>query len=194
MKLPDKPINTIDVSRRQLLATTGTVVAGGSAVVWQSTREATAAVNTTEIDIPTTTVESPDGEVDAVQATVTGNYEYEINDADTLTLELLVAPPEGSFAPIDSVEESLSTMSGAGSYTLTGDVLAHNDITTELFYAAPEETTTVVLPVRVGLTVTMAGDTVVEALAEGAAEVTVESGEIVASAAVLGEGEIVVEV
>lgn len=50
------------------------------------------------------------------------------------------------------------------------------------------------IPVRVWFAAVRGEKVVVEAVAAGAADVTVESGEIVASAAVLGEGEVAVQV
>lgn len=167
---------------------------GGSAVAWLGSDRAAAAVSTSQISIPPTSVETPDGDIDSIQATVTGQYQFQVNNADTMAMELRVAPPDGEFGVIDSMEESVSTTSDAGGYTLSGSVLQHQNIGVDLFSVSPEETKTVTLPVRVWLGVSHDGSTVVEAIGEGAAEVEIESGEIVASATVMGDGEVAVEV
>lgn len=192
--LPDKPIQKIDVSRRQLLVSSGSFIAGASALAWAGTDRAAASTDIRDINIPPTSVETPDGGIESAGCTVVGDYQYNVNDADTTRLELLVAPPDGEFQAIDTVESAVNTTSGSGQYTLNGSILDHDNITKDLFAVEPEKIKTVTFPVRVRLAVLFDGEAVVEALAEGLAEVEVESGEIVASAAVLGEGEVAVEV
>lgn len=192
--IPNKKLDSIDVSRRQVLMSSGSFIAGASALAWAGTDRAAAATDIRDVDIPPTSVETPDGSIDSIQATVVGDYQYSVNDADTTRLALLVAPPDGEYQAIDTVESAVSTTSGSGQYTLTGSVLDHDNMDKSLFAVEPEQVKTVTFPVRVRLTVLHGGEPVVEALAEGLAEVAVESGEIVASAAVLGEGEVAVEV
>lgn len=132
MNLPDSNIDSIDVSRRQLLLSSGSFVAGASALAWAGSSPA-AAVEAGQIDIPPTQVETPDGEVESVQATVGGSYQYSTNGADGVRFELRVAPPEGEFAAIDSVAYDVQAASGSGQYTLSGSVLDHPDIGVGVF-------------------------------------------------------------
>lgn len=191
---PSIPRDQIDVPKRKLLLSMGSLLAGAGAVELTTSDRARAAVSTTDIDIPPTTVETPDGDIETITCEVTGNFEFATNNADQTRLDLRVAPPDGEFATIDTTTQETGAATGSGSYSLSGSVLAHENISASLFAVEPEQTHTVSLPVQVVLTVLFQDEPVVEALAEGAAEVTVESGEIVASATVLGEGEVTVTV
>ncbi|MDR9431511.1 MAG: hypothetical protein RI568_12545, partial [Natronomonas sp.] len=128
--------------------------------------------------------------------TVSGAYEYATNDADELWLALEVAPEatdSPDFATIDEQSESISTASGAGQYNLAGDLLDHPALDASEFNADPEETITREVPIRVVLQVRLGGEAVVEAISETVVDVTVTNETVKATAAVMGEGELTIE-
>lgn len=186
-----------DVSRRQILLSTGAFLAGGGAVAALSSDRAQGSVTTRELSIPPAEYEGENGTVADLHLDAVGNYEFSVPEGDTLTLTLAVAPDDTDnpdYQPIDTSTESISTTSGAGQYTLSGSMLDHPALEAAQFSADPEETVTNRVPVRVLLEVTKGDERVVAAAAQAVARVEVTNTSIEASAAVIAEGEISVEV
>lgn len=182
-------------NRRQVILSTGTFLAGGGLAVAFGSEPTKAAVTTNAIEIPPETVEGRNTSVSSVTLSVSGNYEYQVNNADTLLLSLGVAP-EGSqdYETIDSTEEVAGADAGAGQYELAGSLTDHPALDYGTFSADTAETVSLSLPVRVVLDVRQGGESVTTALAEGLAEITVRNTGVEASAAVVGSGEVSVAV
>lgn len=198
--MPDvpRPFNSsIDVDRRQILTTTGTFVCGGGlAVAALGSERAKAAVRASEIDMNGDRHSGPDGTVSDVTATVSGQYEYATNDADTLVLAMAVAPGDSpdAYERVDEVSEPVGAASGAGSFSLAGSILDHSQLDAAAFSADAGEVVETEVLVRVVLDVQQGGETVVTGTAESPVTVTVENTSIQASATVGGSGEVAVAV
>lgn len=193
--VPHRPLSGA-VSRRDFIATTAGLLAGGGLAIAAGSGRAGASVNTTDLDIPDAEYSGEDDTVAALDLTVSGAYEYATNDADELRLTLEAAPePADSpdFAVLDEQTASASTASGAGQFDLAGDLLAHPALDASEFNAEPEETITRDLPVRVVLEVRLGGEAVVEAISETVVEIEVTNETVKATAAVMGEGELTIE-
>lgn len=193
------PTNTdsrIDTpNRRQVLLSTGTFLAGGGIAVALGSQPTKAAVTANTIEIPPETVEGRNTSVSSAVLSVGGNYEYQVNNADTLVLSLGVAP-EGSqdYETIDSVEEPAGAAAGAGQYELSGSLTDHPALDYGTFSADTAETVNLSLPVRVVLDVRQGGESVTTAVAQGTAEIQVSNTGVEASAAVVGSGEVEIAV
>lgn len=184
---------TVDVSRRQLLASSGSLLVGGSALVWYGSDRASAAVEATELDIPSVQRDTKDGTVEDVTAQVSGNYQWEVGNAATLRLRLVVAPAPDSddWQYIDETTNSITGKSGQGQYTLAGSLLQHGGLSASDFSADPEETVERTLPIQVQLDVLDSdGESVVAALAVAEPTVTVTNTTIKADAMLTGDGSI----
>lgn len=194
MQVRNQPFEP-DVSKRQLLVSTGTFVAGGGIVAAMGSQPSKAAVQASELDIPPASHSGDDGSVSSLDLQVSGNYEFATDAADTLVLTLGVAP-EGTenYAAIDKVDEPVSAASGAGQYSLAGSTLDHAALDAATFSADAGETVTKELPVRVTMDVQQGGETVVSALASTVATVEVTNSSVDASAALTGSGKVAIEV
>ncbi|MDR9381601.1 MAG: hypothetical protein RI560_08020 [Natronomonas sp.] len=193
--VPHRPLSGA-VSRRDLIATGTGLLAGGGLAIAAGSGRAGASVTTTDLDIPDAAYSGEDDTVARLDLTVSGAYEYATNDADELWLALEVAPEatdSPDFATIDEQSESISTASGAGQYNLAGDLLDHPALDASEFNADPEETITREVPIRVVLQVRLGGEAVVEAISETVVDVTVTNETVKATAAVMGEGELTIE-
>jgi hypothetical protein len=191
MTVPDP--TTIDVSRRQLLASSGSLLVGGGALVWHGSDRARAAVEATQLDLPSVSRDTDDGTVDDVTAQVSGNYQWSAGNAATVRFRLVVAPAVDSDAWefIDETTSSVSSQAGQGQYTLAGSLLQHSELAAADFSADPEETVERTLAVQVQFAVLDgAGEPVVEALAVAEPTLTVTNTSVKAEAALTGSGQI----
>lgn len=193
MKVPHP--TTVDVSRRQILASTGSLVVGGAAVSMATSQRASAATNVQSLDIPPAERESEDGAVSNVTLQVSGTYQFKVNAADTLAFELSVAPEVDSadWTTLDSFEDPAGATQAQGQYTMAGSVLDHPAIASSDFDAEPEETKVTDLPVRVDFVVLQGGEEVVEAAAKTVATVEITNTSVDASATIAGSGDIGVD-
>lgn len=192
MQGADSPFHDREVSRRQLLATTGTLAIGGTAALAAGTVPASASV---ELNIPDASRSGEDGSVADVVLDVTGAYQYEVNAATRVTLSLSVASGASAddWQAIDYIENSVATSSGAGQYELGGSVLSHPQYDAAEFSAEPEETNTVEVPTRVVMEVFDGEESVVSKAAETVTTVSVENTSIEATADLTGEGTVEVK-
>lgn len=188
-------IPTTDVSRRSLLTTSGTFVAGAGLATLAGSAPAKAAVSTRELDIQPAEVSGKDTSVTQATLQVAGAYEYQVEHADALALTLAVAPEDSEdYQAIDEITESGITASGAAQYSLSGSLVDHPALDYATFSADTAETVELSLPVRVELTVSNGGESVVTARAHDLAQITVSNTGVEATAALTGEGEVGIEV
>jgi hypothetical protein len=194
MQVPTRP-SQLDVSRRQLLASGGTVLSAGGLIAVMGSRDARAQVNTTQLDIPDATHEGKDGSVTDLLLQVSGTYQYAAETVDAVELRLEVASPsETDHQAIASSSPSADRNRGNGEYSLSGSLLDHDELTADMFSADAGETVEKQLPVRVVLDVRADGSTVVSNLSSTTATVTVTNTSVEANAAVSGGGSVTIEV
>lgn len=145
--LPTNPIHELEVSRRQVLASTGSLVVGGSALAWLQSGPAAAAVDVRDLDIPQESVSSKDGTAESVTVQTACAYQYEVNQADTLEWRLMLASDEQSdFQAIDTVSESAAANSGSGQITLGGIVTDHPSYNLAIFSPGPRKSSSWAFP------------------------------------------------
>lgn len=194
MTVPTRP-SEIDVSRRQLLATTGTVASAGGLIAVLGSRPTQAAVTTQQLSIPDATHEGENGSVADLPLQVSGTYQFSVNRADALQLRLEVASPGNTdYQAVDSLDRTPQSTAGQGEYALSGSLLDHDALTADMFSADAEETVEQNVPVRVVLDVLADGSSVVTAVAKTTATVAVTNTSVEATAAVTGDGTVTIEV
>lgn len=191
--------NPVDVGRRSTLLKTGAALAtvGGVAVVgFGSSGTANAQVEASDLDIPKATREGEDGTVSDIDVSLSGSYQYTVNDADSYLITLAVAsePDKSDWGIIDQEEDSAMAASTAGQYSLSGSILSHDQIEAADFSADASETTTKDVPIMVALDVIHGGETIVSAIAETVAKVEVTSTAVKATAEVTGSGQVEIAV
>lgn len=179
-----------------MLKTTGAMLGGGAVVAFGTSGTAQAAVEASDIDIPKATHSGEDGTVSDLTLSVGGSYQYSSNGATKVVLSLMVASEEGAtdWAILDQSEESALAASSAGQYSLSGSILAHDQLSADMFSADPAETTTRKVPVMVALDIIKDGEAVVSAVAEALATVEVSNESVAVSAEVTGSGNVEIAV
>lgn len=189
----------VDVSRRNVLRTSGgalTLATGGALVAFGSSGTASASVEATELGIPPASHEGKDGTVASIELSVSGNYQFTTEGADSIIVSLMVAsaPDKSDWGVIDQHQESVLAASSAGPYSLAGDILSHDQLEASRFSADPSETVAREVPVRVILDVIKGGENVVTATAETVAEIEVTSTAVAVSAELSGSGNVEIAV
>lgn len=191
MTVPNPTIRTA-VSRRKLIASGATLVAGGGAFAVLGSRRAEAAVDFT---IPDETHSGEDGTVDDVTLSADGTYQWSHDGADAIALALAVAPPDTTnWVEIDRLEKDVTREVGQGQFGLSGSVLAHPDWGVPDFSADAGETTTQAVAGRVAFEVLAGGETVAEDSATNTAQVAVENTSTATSISVTADGSIDIQV
>lgn len=176
-----------------MLAGTGTLAVGGTALMAMGSEPARANVTISDdLEIPNANHSGKDGSVSDVVVNVSGSWSFSTNGATEYSLDLAVdsAPDAGDWTSIDWTDDSALTNSTGGSYELSGSILDHPAWESADFSAGAEETNTTDVPVRVLLTVRNGEETVADAGAETVATVEVTNETIAVSAEVVGDGSI----
>lgn len=175
-----------------MLAGTGTLAVGGTALMAIGSEPVRAEVTTGELDVPDAEHIGKDGSVEDIQLSVSGNWSFSTNGADAYSIDLAVAPaPEtDNWQSIDWIDGNPLANSTGGTYELGGSILQHDAIEAGDFNADAAETTSRDIPIQVLLTVRNGDETVAEAIAETVATVTIENETIAVSAEVVGDGSI----
>lgn len=186
----------VDVSRRSVLRKTGgvlTAAGGGAVVAFGMSGSSQAQV---ALDVPKASHKGEDGTVEDISLTVSGNYQFETNDADTILLSLMAAsePGKSDWGVIDQQEDSALAASSSGQYDLSGSLLSHDQIEAVDFSADPSETTTSEIPVEVVMDVMNDGEAVVTATGATTVVVEVTSTAVAVSAEVTGTGNVEIAV
>lgn len=187
-------VSTPTMTRRTALLTTAGAVAGGTAFTLAGSDRARASVEADSLSIPTQAHESTQSTVDDVVLAVAGEYHFSVPKADEYSIELYVASDTAAndYQRVGRTGGPAMSTSMGASFGVEGSVLAHDDLGAAAFAAAPEQTTTVLLPVRVELTVTAGGEAVATAAAETTATVEVTNTSIKATATIGGSGGVTV--
>lgn len=149
-----------------------------------------------EIDIPEATHSGEDGTVEEIGVEITGSYQYQTNDADTILLSLMAASESGKsdWGVIDQQEDDALAASSSGQYELDGSLLSHDQIEAADFSADPSETNTTEIPVEVVMDVMNNGEAVVTSTGTTTVVVEVTSTAVAVSAEISGSGQVEIAV
>lgn len=189
----------VDVDRRATLRKLGGGLAaatGGAVVAFGSTGTANASIAADSIGIPPATHSGKDGTVSAIELSVSGSWQYTVSAADEIlvTLEVASDPTKSDWGVLDQHKENALAASGAGPYSLSGDILSHDQLEASSFSADPGKTVTKDVGVRVVLDVLKGGQPVTTATARGTATIEVSSTAVAVSSEITASGSVEVAV
>lgn len=183
-------MDVTETSRRNVLISTGTLLAGGGAVALIGSQESSAQINADSLDIPNSEHSSKAGTVEDVTLSLSGNYNFRVENADEFVISLWVAKGDTDYQSLDRLEDTALSNQMGSTYELSGSILGHDDWGQSDFTADPEQTITREVPVRAKLEVFNAGEVVTTATAETVATIEVTNTTIKAVGSLSGDGSV----
>lgn len=174
----------------------------GGAYLLSGTDSARASVTVDGLGLADAEYESADGTPHAPWVVLTGEYAYQLADADPNPAEYVVTlfagSGDGEEAYLDLARGDVTGQSGSGTYEIAGDITRPDFYTAADFHAPdPQTETHQMIPVRIKLEIRDdSGETLVATDASESVSITVRNTgtTIQRSATVTGQGQVAMQV
>jgi len=177
-------------TRRQIIASAGTLITGGIAtsIATQPTTGQTS-VSVNGLSVPDASTQA--SSLSDIGLAIDGDYQYSTNQEPSRIVIRLSASRNNGYRQIDALEPTPNSPSDSGGYELSGSLLNLQSLQSgELVPSNPGETNSYTIDIRVAMEITHPNGQTAQATAEETVTIDVTKSEVTISASIGGSGQI----